>query len=121
MFRINFDFVRINIELIEEGLIMRGCNYCIDFQLVVKCKTLIQDCRLHLLQDYLRPSDSVFLDFSEGRTQTLSIRTAVFHFVQNVFLEWRAYPNPFNKSLRALLGFLICVCFCERAHIASTN
>jgi hypothetical protein len=28
------------------------------------------------------------------------------HFVRRL-PKWRAYPNPFNKSLRALLGFLI--------------
>ena len=53
-----------------------------------------QNCQFLINAGFSRTSYSEFQYFNEGRIQTLSIRTAVFHLVQNVFLESPAYPNP---------------------------
>ena len=47
-------------------------------------------------------------------------RTAVFHFVQNVFLKG-GFTQTLPTKCYAFRWFFICVRVCEQAHTASTN
>jgi len=60
---------------------------------------------------------------SIGLTQSLSnkIGTAVFHFVQNVFLGIDPYPKPFKIKLRLLLAFLTLIRSIKRACFAASH
>jgi hypothetical protein len=99
------------------------------------CSKLIhskQDCRLH----FISPSS---LYFCEGFTQTLrtavfhfvqnvfltggftqTLRTAVFHFVQNVFLMG-GFTQTLSTKCYAFRWVFIYVRVCEQAHTASIN
>ena len=58
------------------------------------------------------------LYFYEGFTQTH--RTAVFHFVQNVFLKG-GFTQTLTTKCFAFRWVFICVRVCEQAHTASIN
>jgi hypothetical protein len=71
----------------------------------------LQDCRLNTFADFPILLRGVYPN---------PFRTAVFHFVQNVFLKG-GFTQTLTTKCYAFRWVFICVRVCEQAHTASTN